>query len=1053
MGELSRICTRLLLQLGIIVIFCLSLSESSSGSITLQNPHETPVSIHPLWVHYSCSEVSVVHLQVFVSFVSGSTSVLFQRQWECSPGAHRTQVVKMHLPDWLVYQPDWRIEMSDWVLSCFVRVWMSSGESSESESEPGRESLASAVETFTVLNPLSRMFKEHLLCPSWETEMLWKARRWKSECPVENEVFTLLSSLYGSTGENFGITRTLDPFTNRLLEGRRLKAVTYPWCGFSLWVFLDQPCKEHLCGILHHLDTQEDYVSPSLFLAHTGHLHVQLELESGSQSAFLSSFTLPLHQWCFLNLELTGRTGEITAACIEGDEQPVIKSSEYTFRTALKMDDTDGYFVVGGGKFIRGIEGFYGPVTYYRTRTPSFNLSELQLPQSLRMVNIPGWFQSCQQFRSELEHKIYEYSREIAAKTPEERCVDVYTELRLKTNPASSRTQCSSDKALHCPQRRPVARLVQKIISKYGFASPASVGRALYAGVLRMMEREESVKIVSSLMPSLLQAGCLGENRALHLASVLYSSGLGVKKQPYKAWMLSLLGAQKDWRLALLRLGHLHHVGGQGVAADPDLSYAYYSNIARQTSADRLKPSSQQTFVEPIHLHDEEILKAQTNKDDDIFQWLKLQARNGAADAERAVARMLFWGQQGVSPDIQTAVRHYERGATKLQDPVSMYDYAIVLLTGQGVPQDVPKAVTFLKKAMEQGFTPAITALGWYYEQFEKNYKRAVELWEQADQLEHPDAAMNLGVFHSQGLYPGQQADKVKAYKYFLKSAQRGHINGGIELAEIWSRGIPGYVMRHPSDAVLWVKWASEQNGYLGTALRKGLNAYLKGKWFMALLHYLICAECGFEAAQFNVAFLCEHSPHGSLNPAFMSECMLRYYNLSIQSQDPSPYALVKMGDLFYEEHTRGSRDLSDVVEMYKKAALKNDPQGWYSLGLLIQEGHRLPAAVLSELKLLQHYFADKYTLLTSLYHRCRDSNSDEAYLPCTLALLATHLVSIHTLGPTTVKLLSAMVVAVATLSFFKLIPVILRQRSVSSQQSSGSSENTEAPERDETPG
>lgn len=66
-----------------------------------------------------------------------------------------------------------------------------------------------------------------------------------------------------------------------------------------------------------------------------------------------------------------------------------------------------------------------------------------------------------------------------------------------------------------------------------------------------------------------------------------------------------------------------------------------------------------------------------------------------------------------------------------------------------------------------QGFTPAITALGWYYEQFEKNYKRAVELWEQADQLENPDAAMNLGVFHSQGLYPGQQADKVGLMQIF----------------------------------------------------------------------------------------------------------------------------------------------------------------------------------------------------------------------------------------------------------------------------------------------
>lgn len=44
------------------------------------------------------------------------------------------------------------------------------------------------------------------------------------------------------------------------------------------------------------------------------------------------------------------------------------------FKMTVKMDDTDGYFVVAGGKFIRGFEGFYGPVTYYRTRSPSVNL-------------------------------------------------------------------------------------------------------------------------------------------------------------------------------------------------------------------------------------------------------------------------------------------------------------------------------------------------------------------------------------------------------------------------------------------------------------------------------------------------------------------------------------------------------------------------------------------------------------------------------------------------------------------------------------------------------
>lgn len=61
-----------------------------------------------------------------------------------------------------------------------------------------------------------------------------------------------------------------------------------------------------------------------------------------------------------------------------------------------------------------------------------------------------------------------------------------------------------------------------------------------------------------------------------------------------QAWLLSLLAAQKDWRLALLRLGHMHHVGDLEVTLDRDLSYAYYINIARQTSIDQKNPTPQQ---------------------------------------------------------------------------------------------------------------------------------------------------------------------------------------------------------------------------------------------------------------------------------------------------------------------------------------------------------------------------------------------------------------------------------------------------------------------------
>lgn len=60
-----------------------------------------------------------------------------------------------------------------------------------------------------------------------------------------------------------------------------------------------------------------------------------------------------------------------------------------------------------------------------------------------------------------------------------------------------------------------------------------------------------------------------------------------------------------------------------------------------------------------------------------------------------------------------------------------------------------------------QGFVPAISALAWYYERLELNYEKAVELWEQADALESPDAALNLGIVYSLGLYPQRPADQV----------------------------------------------------------------------------------------------------------------------------------------------------------------------------------------------------------------------------------------------------------------------------------------------------
>lgn len=63
-----------------------------------------------------------------------------------------------------------------------------------------------------------------------------------------------------------------------------------------------------------------------------------------------------------------------------------------------------------------------------------------------------------------------------------------------------------------------------------------------------------------------------------------------------QAWLLALLAAQRDHRLALLHLGHVHQRGLHGLPKDPDLAYAYYANIAKQTTLDRHNPTPQQVM-------------------------------------------------------------------------------------------------------------------------------------------------------------------------------------------------------------------------------------------------------------------------------------------------------------------------------------------------------------------------------------------------------------------------------------------------------------------------
>ncbi|XP_056409714.1 protein sel-1 homolog 3-like, partial [Hyla sarda] len=822
-----------------------------------QKVSKSPVLV----VFYHCERNQVVHVDILASSLTKSLVGIYKKRWTCSPDdTESAREIRVNFPDQMVYREDYFLRRPIQVTDVLLRAWITDDPIDRYSQTilPDRYSFSNGVVRrsypMKALPLYSRPYKEHRRSLRWDQDLLWNLTKDKIvQCPEEQDVIQLLSFLYASTGESYGVIRALKPYGDRVLEAERQRYSLSPRCTFILWVYVTQRCPTDFCAVFYHLDDNHDYVTPAILMTDTGHLHVQVELLSREAQAFLSRRPLPLNRWCLIQLSLETSLGNLTVICGEH-----IEEKTFRFLDAVLLSDTDGLFYLGGSKYVQGMSGFYGPSVHYRNRIVPVYMTPP--PRLVDGIDLPQWSQKCQDFQQECSQRFLHF---LSQKTLTGTCADIYHQYQAGYGPGSSRPQCSTWDSPPLPHRVLITRLLRRRANRAGHVTfdRELFGRALHRIFLRRVLAADGFSRLRRSLPLLLQAGCLGHHPALYTAAVLHQTGLGVKKDTTKALKFVLIAAQNDERLSQLSLGHKHHLGVDGYPLDYDLSYGYYSNIARQTMDDRLQPNKHQTFVELVRLTDEEVLKQQTKENDDLFMWLRFQARQGVSSAQQAVSRMLFWGQQGISSNPEVAVKFYEKGALQMKDPVMMYDYGVVLLRGQGVKQNVPKALEFLRKSAEMDFVPALNSLGWYYEQYEKDYHKAVEYWEKADELGNPEAPFNLGILHYHGLIPGQPKNHSAAYFYYLRSALRGHVDAAVHLSSFWIEGLPGVVGRLPYDAMMWTKWVGEQNGYLGSTLRKALDSYLQNSWPGAFLHYFEAAEAGLEVSQFNAAFICEDDP------------------------------------------------------------------------------------------------------------------------------------------------------------------------------------------------
>ncbi|KAG1936110.1 protein sel-1 [Pimephales promelas] len=950
---LSFICTALLLS----PVWCGSPDTDRTRLEDFVQFGQAPDSVMDkcsVQVQYNCSAACRIAVEIVISTPTRTGVIVYRRSWTNHKrfGKPRSRKVPLVFPPAVLYRRD--VSVSDVVL----RAWMLHLDQEElggNHTEGYDRSLA-RTSTFVRTLPTSQ---RPAYPQTWGAWLMWQMTKDpERKCPHESETVDMLSFPFASTGERFGVIHTFSPFKNKDLERRRTLALKQPSAALSVWLYLLSWCGQSVCGIVKHLNEHRKYESPLIMLSDAGDVVLQVQMVDGEEQAFTAHTALPLHTWIRLDFFLNVSKAKLTVTKVLPAEQTSEKTYLFDFRQPIKFNDTSGYFVIGGCKYMKGFHGYFGPIRYYRLGSEKVK-NALSPVRTLKELD--RFHTHCEEMQQVTEHYLeaLRHNRDVSTDV----CESYYGDLRRKFG----RRECTQ--TWSWDQHRSFSIALRLLEEHQDFMTGLEssgghllhLSRVIFQDVVKTISKAEESDGVLDLIEQLRVSLCWGHQRSSLLLATLHLAGLGVPVDLEQGHVYSLIGGVSDDRLALMHLGYKHMQGLDGFPKDQNTAYGYYANIGKQTSIDHDKvQDSSQTPTEHVHLNNDDELHTQTGEQGDIVQYLKHQANRGDVESQKSLARMLLWGSNGVQKDIQTAVMWYARSALQMVDPTAMYDYAILILKGTGVKKNRTLGLKLLKKAADMGSVEALNGLGWYYSNIVKDGRKALRYFKLAAQNGSRDGLFNLGVYQLNGASPDQpDRNETAAFQFFLRAAQLGHVDGAVEAASFLSTGTVRGVARDQDKAVLLLKRVSEVNGHLGFMVKEALQTYQRGSWDEALVKYAILAETGLGVAQHNAAHLCEVLGHSSA-------CQWRYHNYSTYNHIPQEAGLLRMGDYY-----SNLADMVKAMHMYSTAAVHGSPQGLFNLAMLIEEGYEVPDVVLDQLGISAVHDMNRSVVVGNLLSRC----------------------------------------------------------------------------------
>lgn len=184
------------------------------------------------------------------------------------------------------------------------------------------------------------------------------------------------------------------------------------------------------------------------------------------------------------------------------------------------------------------------------------------------------------------------------------------------------------------------------------------------------------------------------------LAGIYLEGGKGVQANAQEAYRWFCKAAEQGSREADVFIGALLYEG-KGVAKDVTAALVHWRRAAEAGI-----PEAQYRLGHCLAQTEEGVQEG--------AEWLKKAALAGGGRAVAAAARdlgyLLIEGSHGIPANRQEAARWYALAAEG-GDASSRYVYALMLMTGDSMPQDTEAGLAQLRIAAGQDYAPAIAAL------------------------------------------------------------------------------------------------------------------------------------------------------------------------------------------------------------------------------------------------------------------------------------------------------------------------------------------------------